>query len=58
MDSDLGPAGGSGVLAVLFPKWFGTVDRFVLGPLLEVLIITREAKTIAQSQVTEYRSQS
>ena len=32
----LGPAGGSGLLAVLFPKWFGSVDRFVVKALLEI----------------------
>lgn len=32
----LGPAGASGLLAVLFPKWFGTVDRFVVSALVEV----------------------
>jgi hypothetical protein len=26
----LGPAGASGLLAVLFPTWFGTVDKFVV----------------------------
>jgi hypothetical protein len=32
----LGPAGASGLLAVLFPRQFGTVDRFVVHSLLEV----------------------
>jgi hypothetical protein len=32
----LGPAGASGLLSVLFPKWFGTVDRFVVNALLRV----------------------
>lgn len=32
----LGPAGASGLLAVLFPKWFGTVDQFVVKSLLEI----------------------
>lgn len=26
----LGPAGGSGLLAILFPSHFGTIDQFVL----------------------------
>lgn len=32
----LGPAGASGLLAILFPQWFGTVDRFVVQSLLEI----------------------
>jgi len=32
----LGPAGASGLLAVLFPKWFGTADQFVVKALGEV----------------------
>ncbi|MCL2753160.1 MAG: hypothetical protein FWE44_03315 [Defluviitaleaceae bacterium] len=32
----LGIAGASGLLAVLFPKYFGTVDRFVVKSLLQV----------------------
>ena len=30
----LGPAGASGLLAIIFPKYFGTVDQFVLKSLL------------------------
>lgn len=32
----LGPAGASGLLAVLFPKYFGTVDQFVVRTLAQV----------------------
>jgi hypothetical protein len=32
----LGWAGASGLLAVLFPKWFGTADQFVVKTLLNV----------------------
>jgi len=32
----LGVAGGSGLLAVLFPEWFGTVDQFVVKALFQV----------------------
>jgi hypothetical protein len=32
----LGYAGASGLLAVLFPKWFGTVDQFVVKALCEI----------------------
>ena len=32
----LGPAGASGLLAVLFPKWFGTADQFVVKTLTQV----------------------
>jgi hypothetical protein len=32
----LGVAGGSGLLAVLFPEWFGTVDQFVVDALFHV----------------------
>jgi hypothetical protein len=42
----LGPAGGSGLLAVLFPKWFGTVDRFVVEALLEVPSLPERQKLL------------
>jgi len=32
----LGYAGGSGLLAVLFPKWFGTADKFVVKGLCQI----------------------
>lgn len=32
----LGAAGGSGLLALLFPKYFGTVDQFVVKALREI----------------------
>ena len=32
----LGTAGASGLLAVLFPEWFGTVDKFVVEALRQV----------------------
>ncbi len=32
----LGPAGGSGLLAILFPKDFGTADQFVVNALREI----------------------
>ncbi len=32
----LGPAGASGLLAILFPHYFGTVDQFVVKALLKV----------------------
>lgn len=32
----LGSAGASGLLALLFPKWFGTVDQFVVKALCEI----------------------
>jgi hypothetical protein len=42
----LGPAGGSGLLAVLFPKWFGTVDRFLVVALLEVPLLPERQKLL------------
>jgi hypothetical protein len=32
----LGVAGASGLLSILFPKYFGTVDQFVVKTLLEI----------------------
>jgi hypothetical protein len=32
----LGASGASGLLAILFPKWFGTVDQFVVKTLARV----------------------
>jgi hypothetical protein len=40
----LGSAGASGLLAVLFPKWFGTVDRFVVKALLEIPTLPERPK--------------
>ncbi len=40
----LGPAGASGLLAVLFPKSFGTVDQFVVKALREVPSLPEKAK--------------
>jgi len=42
----LGPADASGLLAVLFPKSFGTVDQFVVKALLEVPSLPEEAKLV------------
>lgn len=46
----LGPAGASGLLAVLFPKWFGTVDRFVVNALLEVTTLPERYKLLKMMQ--------
>jgi hypothetical protein len=43
----LGWAGASGLLAVLFPAWFGTADQFVVRALLRVPEIS-EASLIAK----------
>ena len=45
----LGPAGASGLLAVLFPKYFGTVDQFVVQALAQVQCLA-ERPQILQMQ--------
>jgi hypothetical protein len=42
----LGPAGASGLLAVLFPRSFGTADQFVVKGLLEVPSLPERAKLV------------
>lgn len=43
----LGPAGASGLLAVLFPKWFGTADQFVVKSLCEVRSLPERSRLLA-----------
>jgi hypothetical protein len=43
----LGPAGASGLLANLFPKWFGTADQFVVKSLCEVKSLPERSKLLA-----------
>lgn len=40
----LGPSGGSGLLSILFPSYFGTVDRFVVESLQKIDGINYEHK--------------
>jgi len=40
----LGPAGASGLLAVLFPEWFATVDQFVVKALREIESLPERGK--------------
>jgi hypothetical protein len=47
----LGPAGASGLLAVLFPKWFGTVDQFVVYSLLEIGTLPETPKLLRMNSV-------
>ena len=42
----LGPAGASGLLAVLFPNWFGTVDQFVVVALVEIQTLPERQKLL------------
>lgn len=42
----LGYAGASGLLAVLFPKWFGTVDQFVVKALWEIESLSEREKLL------------
>lgn len=43
----LGPAGASGLLAWLFPKWFGCADQFVVKALSEVQSLAERAQVLA-----------
>jgi hypothetical protein len=43
----LGPAGASGLLANIFPKWFGTADQFVVKSLCEVKSLPESPKLLA-----------
>ncbi len=43
----LGPAGASGLLAVLFPKWFGTADTFVVKALCNIESLPERRKILA-----------
>ena len=43
----LGPAGASGLLANLFPKWFGTADQFVVKGLCEVKSVPERSRLLA-----------
>lgn len=43
----LGPAGASGLLAWLYPKWFGCADQFVVKALAEVQSLTERAEVLA-----------
>ena len=40
----LGWAGASGLLSLLFPKWFGTVDQFVVRNLREIDVLPQEER--------------
>jgi hypothetical protein len=43
----LGYAGASGLLAVLFPKWFGTADKFVVKALCEIEVLPKRQELLA-----------
>lgn len=43
----LGPAGASGLLAVLFPKWFGTADTFVVKALCKIESLPERREVLA-----------
>jgi hypothetical protein len=43
----LGPAGASGLLAVLFPEHFGTIDQFAVAALLQIMDLPERAKVLA-----------
>lgn len=43
----LGPAGASGLLAVLFPKWFGTADTFVVKALSKIESLPERKEVLA-----------
>jgi hypothetical protein len=46
---------GSGLLAVLFPKWFGTVDRFVVKSLYEIESLPERQRVLAMVRVSKGR---
>ncbi len=46
----LGYAGASGLLAVLFPKWFGTADKFVVKALREIVSLPERPQVLAMVQ--------
>jgi hypothetical protein len=47
----LGPAGASGLLAVLFPKWFGTADKFVVKALRKIESLRERPQVLAMMPV-------
>jgi len=47
----LGAAGASGPLAVLFPKWFGTADKFVVKALCKIVSLRERPKVLAMVPV-------
>ncbi len=47
----LGPAGASGLLAVLFPKWFGTADKFVVKALCKIESLRERPQVLAMVRV-------
>jgi hypothetical protein len=44
---------GSGLLAVLFPKWFGTVDQFVVKSLCEIESLPERQKVLAMVRTSK-----
>jgi len=47
----LGYAGASGLLAVLFPKWFGTADKFVVKALCKIESLRERPQVLAMVRV-------
>ena len=45
----LGPAGASGLLSVLFPEYFGTVDQFAVKALRQIPDLPEKAELIAMN---------
>ncbi len=42
-----GPAGASGLLAVIFPRWYGTADKFVVKALCRINSLPERQKVLA-----------